>query len=78
MSQLIDSLAELLGREPRKKPQPDEIAPEIRDIHVDKHEDKTRIEKIKIEMAHKAQHAAPEKIRRKRWEIGRASCRERV
>jgi ferredoxin-type protein NapH len=69
MSQLIDSLAELLGREPRKKPQPDEIIPEIVAIHKDKHEDKSRIEKIKIEMAHKAQHVAPEKLRRKRWAV---------
>jgi ferredoxin-type protein NapH len=69
MSQLLDSVAELLGREPRKKPRPDEIAPEIRDIHVDKHEDKTRIEKIKIEMAHKAVHKSPEKLRRKRWAV---------
>ena len=69
MSQLIDSFAELLGREPRKKPQPDEIMPEIVAIHKDKHEDKSRIEKIKIEMAHKAQHVAPEKLRRKRWAV---------
>jgi ferredoxin-type protein NapH len=69
MSQLIDSLAELLGREPRKKPQPDEIMPEIVAIHKNKHEDKSRIEKIKIEMAHKAQYAAPEKLRRKRWAV---------
>jgi len=69
MSQLIDSFAELLGREPRKKPQPDEVIPEIMAIHKDKHEDKSRIEKIKIEMAHKAQHVAPEKLRRKRWAV---------
>ena len=69
MSQLLDSVAELLGREPRKKPRPDEIAPEITAIHKDKHDDKSRIEKIKIELAHKAQQAAPEKLRRKRWAV---------
>ena len=69
MSPLIDSLAELLGREPRKKPQIDEVTSEILAIHKDKHEDKSRIEKIKIEMAHKAVHKAPEKLRRKRWAV---------
>ena len=69
MSQLINSLAELLGREPRKKPHPDDIIPEIVAIHRDKHEDKSRIEKIKLEMAHKAQHKIPEKLRRKRWAV---------
>jgi len=69
MSQLIDSLAELLGRDPRKKPRIDEVTSEILAIHKDKHEDKSRIEKIKIEMAHKAQHVAPEKLRRKRWAV---------
>jgi len=69
MSQLLDSLAELLGREPRKKPHPDDIIPEIVAIHKNKHEDKSRIEKIKLEMAHKAQHATPEKLRRKRWAV---------
>jgi ferredoxin-type protein NapH len=69
MSQLIDSLAELLGREPRKKPHPDDIFPEIVAIHKDKHEDKSRIEKIKMEMAHKAVHKSPEKLRRKRWAV---------
>ena len=69
MSQLLDSLAELLGREPRKKAQPDETTQQVLDIHRVKHEDKSRIEKIKIEMAHKAQHKAPEKLRRKRWAV---------
>jgi ferredoxin-type protein NapH len=69
MSQLIDSLAELLGREPRKKPLVDETTQEVLDTHRIKHEDKSRIEKIKIELAHKAQHVAPEKFRRKRWAV---------
>jgi ferredoxin-type protein NapH len=69
MSPLIDSVAELLGREPRKKPRPEDITQEIKDIHTHKHEDKSRIEKIKIEMAHKARHVAPEKLRRKRWAV---------
>jgi ferredoxin-type protein NapH len=69
MSQLIDSVAELLGREPRKKPQSDETTHEVMAIHKDKHEDKSRIEKIKMELAHKAWHGAPEKLRRKRWAV---------
>ena len=69
MSQLLDSIAELLGREPRKKPLLDETTAEVMAVHKVKHEDKSRIEKIKIEMAHKAQHEAPEKFRRKRWAV---------
>ena len=69
MSQLLDSFAELLGREPRKKPRLDETTQQVLDIHKIKHEDKSRIEKIRIEMAHKALHTAPEKLRRKRWAV---------
>ena len=69
MSRLLDSVAELLGREPPKKPRPEDVAPQIMDIHRDKHADKSRIEKIKIELAQKAEHAAPEKLRRKRWAV---------
>jgi ferredoxin-type protein NapH len=68
MSRLLDSVAELLGREPRK-PAADEIGPLVRELHAGKRKDKTRIEKIKIELAHKAQHKAPEKLRRKRWAV---------
>ena len=69
MSRLIDSFAELLGREPRRKRLRDEVAPKVKEIHKNKHEDKTRIEKIKVELAHKAQHKQPEKLRRKRWAV---------
>ena len=68
MNRLYDSLAELLGREPRK-PDRNALAPEIRDIHTVKREDKTRIEKIKIELAEKAEASPPEKLRRKRWAV---------
>jgi ferredoxin-type protein NapH len=68
MSQLTRSLAELLGRDP-KKPQPDEISPEAKQIHIDVRADKTRIEKIHLELAHKAKHAQPEKIRWIRWSV---------
>ena len=64
MSGLIDSVAELLGREPKRKPQPDELTPEVTAIHRHKREDKTRIENIRIEPAHKAQLKLPEKLRR--------------
>ena len=52
MSPLLDSLAELLGREPRKKAQLDETTQEVLDIHQIKREDKSRIEEIKLELAH--------------------------
>jgi len=68
MSRLLDSVAELLGREPRK-PAADEIGPQVRELHAGKRNDKMRIEKIKIELAHKAAHKAPEKLRRKRWAV---------
>jgi len=61
-------VAELLGREPRK-PAADEIGPQVRELHAGKRNDKMRIEKIKIELAHKAAHKAPEKLRRKRWAV---------
>jgi len=68
MSRLFDSVAELLGREPRK-PAADTIDPQIRELHAGKRNDRTRIEKIKIELAHKAAHKTPEKLRRKRWAV---------
>ena len=68
MSQLTRSLTELLGRDP-KKPQADEISPEAQEKHIEVRKDKTRIEKIRVELAHKAEHAPPEKLRRKRWAV---------
>lgn len=68
MSQLTRSLAELLGRDPRK-PQPDEIAPEAQKLHAEARQDKTRIEKIRVELAEKAKNKVPEKLRRKRWAV---------
>jgi ferredoxin-type protein NapH len=69
MSPLLDSVAELLGREPPKKPLPDEVEPEVLALHENKLKDKSRIESIRIELAHKAVHKAPEKLRRKRWAV---------
>ncbi len=69
MSRLIDSFAELLGRAPRRKPVREEVSSEITDLHNRKRSDKTRIANIKIELAHKAQHKQPEKLRRKRWAV---------
>lgn len=68
MSQFTRSLAELLGRDP-KKPQADEIAPDAQKKHIEVRKDKTRIEKIHVELAHKAEHNPPEKLRRKRWAV---------
>ncbi|MDH3947635.1 MAG: NapH/MauN family ferredoxin-type protein [Gammaproteobacteria bacterium] len=68
MSKFTRSLAELLGRDP-KKPQPDEISPEAKQIHIEVRADKTRIEKIRLELAHKAKHGQPEKLRRIRWSV---------
>ena len=69
MSGLIDSVAELLGRDPKGKPVLEDLSPEVREIHKIKHEDKSRIENIKIELSHKAQQKLPEKRRRKRWAV---------
>lgn len=69
MSGMIDSVAELLGRDPKGKPVPEDLSPEVRETHKIKREDKSRIENIKIELAHKARQALPEKLRRKRWAV---------
>lgn len=68
MSQLTRSLAELLGRDP-KKPKPDEISAEAKQVHTEQRKDKSRVETIRVELAHKAKHAQPEKIRRLRWSV---------
>ncbi|HID48104.1 MAG TPA: NapH/MauN family ferredoxin-type protein [Chromatiales bacterium] len=68
MSQLTRSLAELLGRDP-KKPQPEEISPAAKKLHAEARADKTRIAKIRVELAEKAKHKPPEKLRRKRWAV---------
>lgn len=67
-SSLKDSVAELLGRDPRK-PAPDEVPPEVKAIHQDKRADKSRIAKIRVELAEKAANKPPEKLRRKRWAV---------
>ena len=66
MSSLIDSVAELFGRDP-KRPAPDDITPPAREVHARQRNDKERIENIRIELAHKAKHKQPEKLRRIRW-----------
>ena len=68
MSQLTRSLAELLGRDP-KKPAPEEISPEAKVVHQEVRKDKSRIEKIRIELAERAVHKPPEKLRRIRWAV---------
>ena len=68
MSQLTRSLAELLGRDP-KKPSPDDISPEAKQIHIAVRADKSRIEKIRIELAERAVKKPPEKLRRIRWAV---------
>jgi len=68
MSQLSRSLSELLGRDP-KKPRPEEVAPKAKEVLAAQRSDKTRIEEIRIEIAHKAQNKMPEKLRRKRWAV---------
>ncbi len=66
MSRLIDSVAELFGRDPRR-PAPDDITPPAREVHARQRNDRERIENIRIELAHKAKHKPPEKLRRIRW-----------
>ena len=68
MSPLMRSLTELLGRDP-KKPQADEISPAAQQKHIEVRKDKTRIEKIRVELAERAAHKPPEKLRRKRWAV---------
>ena len=68
MSQLTRSLAELLGQDP-KKPEPEEISPAAKKLHAEARADKTRIEKIRVELAEKAKNKVPEKLRRKRWAV---------
>ncbi len=66
MSRLYDSFAELLGRDPRR-PKPDELPEEIREIHARKKNDRERIENIRVELEHKRKNKQPERLRRKRW-----------
>ncbi len=68
MSQLTRSLAELFGRDP-KKPTPDEISPEAKQVHQRVRGDKTRIENIRVELADRKVHKPPEKLRRIRWTV---------
>lgn len=68
MNHLIKSVAVLLGADP-KKPQPEEFTPEARTLHAEQRADKSRIEAIHIEIAHKKQHKVPEKWRRRRWTV---------
>jgi ferredoxin-type protein NapH len=68
MSQLTRSLAELFGRDP-KKPTPDEISPEAKQIHQQVKTDKLRIENIRVELAGRKVHKPPEKLRRIRWAV---------
>lgn len=68
MSQLTRSLGHLLGRA-TQKPGPEDISPEAKEVHTAQRNDKTRIENIHIELAHKAQSKLPEKWRRKRWAV---------
>lgn len=66
MNNVKESVMVLLGRDPvraRKQDLPDSV----RELHQKKRSDKDRIEAIRIELAHKAQAKAPEKLRRKRW-----------
>jgi len=66
MKGLMKSLRELLGYDP-VRPGPGDITPEAQQLHAEQKNDKSRIESIRIELAHKAKHGAPEKLRRKRW-----------
>ena len=68
MNHLIKSVAVLLGADPRK-PQPDDFTPEAKSLHAEQRADKSRIEAIRIEIAHKKQHKTPEKWRRRRWTV---------
>ncbi len=68
MKHLIKSVAVLLGADP-KKPTSEDYTPEAKALHAEQRADKSRIESIYIELAHKAQHKTPEKWRRRRWTV---------
>ena len=68
MKHLIKSVAVLLGADP-KKPQPDDYTAEAKTMHAEQRADKSRIEAIHLELAHKAQNKIPEKWRRRRWTV---------
>jgi ferredoxin-type protein NapH len=68
MNYLIRSVAVLLGADP-KKPAPEDYTDEAKALHAEQKGDRSRIEKIHIESAHKAAHKTPEKWRRRRWTV---------
>ncbi len=66
MSYFSESLAQLFGQEPRK-PAPDEIAPKVREIHVEKKANKITLEKLEAERrAHRERGEASRWLKR-RW-----------
>ena len=69
MKHLIKSVAVLLGADPGK-PKKEDYSPEAIALHAEQKADsKNRIEAIRLELAHKAQHKIPEKWRRRRWTV---------
>jgi ferredoxin-type protein NapH len=68
MNYLVKSIAVLLGSDP-KKPAPEDYSEAAKVLHAAQKGDKSRIEQIHIEIAHKAAHKQPEKWRRRRWTV---------
>jgi ferredoxin-type protein NapH len=66
MSYFSESLAQMFGREPQR-PEPEEISPKVREIHIEKKANKITLEKLEAErQANRAKGEATRWLRR-RW-----------
>ena len=68
MSYFTESLAQLFGREP-KRPAEEEIAPEVREIHIEKRKNKITLAELEAERRANRERGEATRWRNRRWAV---------